>query len=129
MKPPIDIRAIDNSQVRARPDRQAGKAQSLAATPPRSKRTLDALRQGARGNANLLALAIEAARARATLGEISLALEDVFGRHQAVIRSVHGVYGENFAGLEDIAADVKSFAGGIGPQAPAAGRQAWAGWS
>jgi methylmalonyl-CoA mutase len=108
-EPPIDIRAIDNSQVRTA---QIAKLEQLKARrdPARVKATLDALREGARSNGNLLALAIEAARARATLGEISAALEDVFGRHQAEIRSVHGVYGENFAGLEEIAADVKAFA-------------------
>ena len=46
----------------------------------------------ASGQGNLLALAIEAARARATLGEISFALEKVFHRHKAVVRSVSGVY-------------------------------------
>jgi methylmalonyl-CoA mutase len=54
---------------------------------------LAALREGAKGDANLLALSIAAARARATLGEISLALEEGFGRHEAVIRAVKGVYG------------------------------------
>ena len=59
---------------------------------------------------NLLALAIEAARARATVGEISSALEEVFGRHRAEIRSVHGVYGEDFAALKEIAGEVTAFA-------------------
>jgi methylmalonyl-CoA mutase len=55
--------------------------------------TLDALREGARGSANLLALAIDCARARATLGEISQALEEVFGRYATVPQPVSGIYG------------------------------------
>jgi methylmalonyl-CoA mutase len=58
--------------------------------------TLNALREGARGNGNLLALAIECARARATLGEISAAMEDVFGRHAAVVKMVRGVYADAY---------------------------------
>ena len=108
-EPPIDIRAIDNAEVRAS---QIAKLAKLKASrnPAKVRAALEALKSGARGDANLLALAIEAARARATLGEISSALEEVFGRHQAQIRSVQGVYGENFSGLEEIAADVRNFA-------------------
>ncbi len=107
-EPPIDIRAIDNAQVRTS---QIAKLERLKASRDSAKvRTvLDALKNGARGNGNLLALSIEAARARATVGEISAALEEVFGRHRAEIRSVHGVYGENFAGLGEIVDDVKNF--------------------
>src|SRR6185312_12506422 len=78
--------------------------------PAKLSAALEALKRGARGDANLLALAIEAARARATVGEISSALEDVFGRHQAQIRSLSGVYGKDFPALDEIAAEVKSFA-------------------
>jgi methylmalonyl-CoA mutase len=53
---------------------------------------LEALTQGAAHNGNLLALSIEAARAKATVGEISLALEKVFGRHAAEIRTISGIY-------------------------------------
>jgi methylmalonyl-CoA mutase len=56
------------------------------------KAALTALTDGARGNGNLLNLAVKAARAKATVGEISDALEVVFGRHRAEIRSVSGVY-------------------------------------
>lgn len=59
---------------------------------------LDALRDGAKGNANLLALAVDAARARATLGEISSAMEDVFGRYDTVPRPVKGVYSAPYSG-------------------------------
>ena len=105
---PIDIRAIDNGQVRAA---QIAKLKKLKASRDTAKVTaaLDNLRQGARGSANLLDLAIEAARARATVGEISSALEDVFGRHRAEIRSLSGVYAKDFPALDEIAAEVKSF--------------------
>jgi methylmalonyl-CoA mutase len=53
---------------------------------------LDALTRAATGNGNLLALAIDAARAKATVGEISMALEKVFGRHRAEIKAITGVY-------------------------------------
>jgi methylmalonyl-CoA mutase len=53
---------------------------------------LEALTEGARGSANLLALAVDAARAKATVGEISSALEAVWGRHRAEIRAIQGVY-------------------------------------
>jgi methylmalonyl-CoA mutase len=57
------------------------------------ERALDALTEGARGGANLLALAVDAARAKATVGEISFALEKVWGRHAAEINTIEGVYG------------------------------------
>ncbi|WP_456306418.1 cobalamin-dependent protein [Oleomonas cavernae] len=63
--------------------------------------------------ANLLALAVDAARARATVGEISDALEAVFTRHRAVIRSISGVYGaayEGDEGFDRIRKDVAAFA-------------------
>ncbi|HEY4276467.1 MAG TPA: methylmalonyl-CoA mutase family protein, partial [Rhizomicrobium sp.] len=115
-EPPLDIRAIDNAQVR---DAQIAKLEKLKAARNAANvaAALDALRDGARGEGNLLALAVEAARVRATVGEISSALEDVFGRHEAEIRSIHGVYGENFPALDEIIADVKSFARETG-QAP-----------
>jgi methylmalonyl-CoA mutase len=107
-EPPIEVRAIDNAQVRAA---QIAKLDKLKAARDPAKVTvsLDALRKGARGDANLLALAIDAARVRATVGEISAALEDVFGRHKAEIRSLSGVYGENFPALSEIIEEVKSF--------------------
>ena len=55
---------------------------------------LEALREGARGQGNLLELAVDAARAGATVGEMSSAIEDVFGRHRAVPRTISGVYAE-----------------------------------
>ncbi|MBW8304133.1 MAG: cobalamin-dependent protein, partial [Brevundimonas sp.] len=58
----------------------------------RTQAALDALTAGARGNANLLQLSVEAARAYATVGEISDALEAAFGRHVATVKTVSGVY-------------------------------------
>ena len=89
---PIDVLKIDNSAVRAR---QIEKLRRLRAArdPGTLQETLDALTRAAdRGNGNLLALAIDAARAKATVGEISSALEKVFGRHRAEIKAITGVY-------------------------------------
>jgi methylmalonyl-CoA mutase len=74
---------------------------------------LDALRKGAAANDNLLELAIDAARARATVGEISDAMESVFGRYRAVIRAVSGIYGGAYEGDNEFAAlrgEIETFA-------------------
>src|SRR4029077_8201328 len=75
---------------------------------------LKALGEAARnGTGNLLALAIEATRARATVGEISSALEGVYGRYQATIRSISGVYAsvlQGDEGLWPLRTDIASFA-------------------
>jgi methylmalonyl-CoA mutase len=94
---PVDILEIDNAKVRA------GQIQRIERTRARrdgsqARAALDALRDGATGDANLLALAVEAARARCTLGEISAALEDVFGRYDTVPTPVSGVYGGAYQG-------------------------------
>jgi methylmalonyl-CoA mutase len=89
---PVEVLKIDNSAVRAR---QIDKLQRLKAErdPTALREALDALTRAAdRGNGNLLALAIDAARAKATVGEISSALEKVFGRHRAEIKAITGVY-------------------------------------
>ena len=89
---PIDVLKIDNSAVRAM---QIEKLRRLRAerNPAALQEALDALTRAAdRGNGNLLALAIDAARAKATVGEISSALEKVFGRHRAEIKTITGVY-------------------------------------
>jgi methylmalonyl-CoA mutase len=70
------------------------------------------LTEGAEGRGNLLALSIEAARARATVGEISDAMEQVFTRHRAVIRTISGVYGQAYEhdeAFQQIVADVQRF--------------------
>ena len=89
---PIDVLKVDNSAVR---QRQLEKLKQLKSerNPTTLQEALDALTRAAdRGNGNLLALAIDAARAKATVGEISSALEKVYGRHRAEIKAITGVY-------------------------------------
>jgi methylmalonyl-CoA mutase len=87
----IDILRVDNNSVR---NQQLEKLERLRAERDEAKTqaALSALTEGARGNGNLLALAVDAARAMATVGEISDALEVVFGRHRAETRTISGVY-------------------------------------
>jgi methylmalonyl-CoA mutase len=89
--PPIDVLKVDNSAVRAQ---QIEKLRRLREERDEAKcqAALAALTEGAKGKGNLLALAIDAAREKATVGEISLAMEKVFGRHRAEIKSISGVY-------------------------------------
>jgi methylmalonyl-CoA mutase len=98
---PIDVLKVDNSSVRAQ---QLAKLQRLRQErdPAAARAALEALTAGARGNGNLLALAIDAARAKATVGEISLALEEVFGRHKAEIRSISGVYRREVGAMDQV---------------------------
>ena len=89
---PIDVLKVDNSAVM---HMQLDKLKRLKAERDSAvlKEALDALTRAAdRGNGNLLALAIDAARAKATVGEISSALEKVYGRHRAEIKAITGVY-------------------------------------
>ena len=87
----IDVLKVDNAAVRAQ---QIEKLKRLRGERDEAKTqaALEALTNGARGNANLLALTIEAARAKASVGEMSLAMEKAFGRHVAEIKSIAGVY-------------------------------------
>lgn len=88
----IDILEVDNTKVR---ESQLKRLKVLRETrnPERVKAALEKLAEAARtGTGNLLELAVECARERASLGEISLAMEETFGRHQATIRSISGVY-------------------------------------
>lgn len=87
----VDVLKIDNAEVRAR---QLSKLQRLKGTRDVAavESALDALTRAAGSNANLLEFAIRAARANATVGEISLALEKVFGRHVASVQTISGVY-------------------------------------
>ena len=103
---PIDVLKVDNSAVRAT---QIDKLKRLRAErdPAALKEALDALTRAAdRGNGNLLALAIDAARAKATVGEISMALEKVFGRHVASSKTITGVY-KREVGMTDAVARVR----------------------
>jgi methylmalonyl-CoA mutase len=89
---PIDVLKVDNTAVRTM---QLDKLKRLRAErdPAVLQEALDALTRAADGgNGNLLALTIDAARAKATVGEISMALEKVFGRHRAEIKAITGVY-------------------------------------
>ena len=112
-EPEIDVLDIDNSAVRE------GQVARLQAT--RSKRDSAACEQALAeltaaaesGTGNLLELAVAAARARASVGEISDAMEAKFGRHRAVIQSISGVYGSAYEGDEEFAGiqrDVERFA-------------------
>ncbi|TPN45124.1 MULTISPECIES: methylmalonyl-CoA mutase [unclassified Mesorhizobium] len=87
----VDVLKIDNAEVRAR---QLSKLQRLKGTRDVAavESALDALTRAAQGNENLLEFAIRAARANATVGEISFALEKVFGRHIATVQTISGVY-------------------------------------
>lgn len=97
---PIDILDIDNTLVR---QKQIERIQKIKAerNEEEVQRHLERLtKAAATGEENMLAVAVDAARARATLGEISDAIEKVCGRHQAVIRSISGVYSSNFSDNE-----------------------------
>ncbi|MBL7259512.1 methylmalonyl-CoA mutase [Actinoplanes lichenicola] len=100
---PIDVLKVDNAAVRAN---QVEKLRRLRAERDESACTaaLDALTRaaGEPGGGNLLTLAVDAARAKATVGEISMALEKVFGRHTARIRTISGVYRQEAGQTGDI---------------------------
>jgi len=112
-EPEIEILDIDNSAVR---ESQVRRLQAVrqARDAKACEAALAALgRAAADGTGNLLELAVAAARARASVGEISDALEAVYGRHKAVVQSISGVYGGAFAGDEGfgrIKQDVEAFA-------------------
>ncbi|SON54834.1 Methylmalonyl-CoA mutase large subunit [Hartmannibacter diazotrophicus] len=97
----IDVLKVDNSAVRAA---QIKKLKRLRAERDETSVTaaLDALTNAASaGSGNLLALSIDAARAKATVGEITIAMEKVFGRHKAEIRSISGVYKREAGRMDD----------------------------
>jgi methylmalonyl-CoA mutase len=109
---PIDFRSIDNAAVR---EAQVARLAQIRATRDAAAcaaALAEVTRRAAEGG-NLLAAAVEAARARATVGEISQAMEDVFGRHRAEVKTLAGVYGAAYEGDEGFAAiqkDVEAFA-------------------
>ncbi len=104
-KEDVPVLKVDNAAVRVM---QLEKLKRLKSDRNEAdvQAKLDALTEAAKGDGNLLALGVEAARAKATVGEISLALEKVFGRHAARIQSIQGVYGKEamMAGKDAIAA-------------------------
>ncbi len=100
-EPELDLREIDNTAVR---ESQVARLQQIRSTRDQARcdAALDALTACARtGEGNLLELAVEAARARASVGEISYALEKEWGRYQAEIKSISGVYGSAFEEDDD----------------------------
>ena len=97
----LDIRDIDNDAVRAA---QVKRLENIKKERD-EKNCLAALlnlEKAAAGGGNLLAAAVEASRARATVGEISMAMEKVFGRHRAEVKTLAGVYGAAYEGDEDL---------------------------
>jgi methylmalonyl-CoA mutase len=109
---PIDIRDIDNGAVR---EAQVARLASVRASRDEVQcqaALAEVTRRAAEGG-NLLDAAVEAARARASVGEVSMAMEKVFGRHRAEVKTLAGVYGaayEGDAGFEAIQRDVEAFA-------------------
>ncbi|MBL8575448.1 MAG: methylmalonyl-CoA mutase [Hyphomicrobiaceae bacterium] len=96
----IDVLKVDNSAVRAM---QIDKLKRLRAERNEAdcQAALEAITAACSGDGNLLDLAIKAARAKATVGEISLAMEKVFGRHKAEIKSISGVYKREVGAMSD----------------------------
>ena len=109
---PIDILQIDNDKVRAG---QIDRLQAIRTSRDEAacQAALAEVTRRAQQGGNLLDAAVIAARARASVGEISMALEQIFGRHQAEVRTLAGVYGaayEGDAGFAAIQSDVDAFA-------------------
>ncbi|MCZ7675358.1 MAG: methylmalonyl-CoA mutase [Roseovarius sp.] len=109
---PIDILEVDNNAVRAS---QIARLEKIRAERDEAgcQAALDELTRRAKEGGNLLEAAVEAARARASVGEISMAMEKVFGRHRAEVRMLAGVYGAAYEGDDGFAAiqrDVETFA-------------------
>ncbi|MGI9426640.1 MAG: methylmalonyl-CoA mutase [Hyphomicrobiaceae bacterium] len=102
----IEILRVDNNAVRTR---QLEKLARLRAERDEDlvRKTLHDLTEGAKSDGNLLALSVDAARAMATVGEISDAMEAVFGRHKAEIRAISGVYRSEGKAMNDNLTDVQ----------------------
>jgi methylmalonyl-CoA mutase len=110
---PIDILDVDNVAVREAQLRRLEKIRASRDAAACDKALADLGDAAASGEGNLLELAIEAARARATVGEISMAMEKAFGRHRAEVKTLAGVYGAAYEGDAEFAAiqaDVEAFA-------------------
>ena len=103
----IDILDVDNVAVR---EAQIARLENIRSTRDQAKceAALAELSRRAADGGNLLEAAVEAARARASVGEISMAMENVFGRHRAEVKTLAGVYGAAYEGDEDFAAIQKS---------------------
>ncbi len=112
----VDVLDIDNTEVRRQ---QVERLEQIRATRDEAacRAALDALTEAARSGGNLLAASVDAARARATVGEMSDAMEVVFGRYRAETRTISGVYGAAYDGDEDFArimTDIEAFAADVG---------------
>lgn len=111
-KEDIPVLSVDNSKVRSA---QIARLEKLKSTRDQKSvdKTLENLTLAAKtGEGNLLALSIEAARAKATVGEISDALEKVYGRHQAEIKTISGVYKESLGeseSMNELEKEIKKF--------------------
>ena len=103
----LDILDIDNAKVRAAQVERLEKIRT-SRDAAACEAALAELERCAREGGNLLEAAIEAARARASVGEISMAMEEVFGRHRAEVKTLAGVYGAAYEGDEGFAAIQKS---------------------
>ena len=103
----IDILDVDNVAVR---EAQIARLENIRSTRDQAKceAALAELSRRAAEGGNLLEAAVEAARVRASVGEISMAMENVFGRHRAEVKTLAGVYGAAYEGDEDFAAIQKS---------------------
>jgi methylmalonyl-CoA mutase len=109
---PIEILEVDNVKVR---DQQIARLEQIRSTRDSAKvqAALDALTAGAEKGANLLELTVQAIRLRATVGEVSDALEKVFGRHRADTQKVTGVYAaayDSAEGWEKLKSEIEQFA-------------------
>ncbi|MGB7262489.1 MAG: methylmalonyl-CoA mutase [Albidovulum sp.] len=109
---PIDILDVDNVMVR---EAQVARLEAIRASRDAAAcaAALTEVERRAAAGGNLLEAAVAAARARATVGEISMAMEKVFGRHRAEVKTLAGVYGaayEGDAGFAEIQKDVEAFA-------------------
>jgi methylmalonyl-CoA mutase len=109
----IEVLKVENSRVRAeqiakleqlRADRDPAAVEAALAELTRAAESDGRGRGGSEGESNLLELAIDAARAKATVGEISDALEKVWGRHQAEIRTIAGVYRDEVGKVSNLSA-------------------------
>jgi methylmalonyl-CoA mutase len=104
---PIDVLKVDNSTVRRLQLDKLGRLKRERNMKEVEAKLAALTRCAAGGDGNLLALGIDAARAKATVGEISLALEKVFGRHRAETRTISGVYKQEVGAMSDTVARVQ----------------------
>jgi methylmalonyl-CoA mutase len=112
----VEVLDIDNTVVREAQLRRLEQVRA-ARDEAACRAALAALTEAARGNGNLLAASVDAARARATVGEMSAAMEEVYGRYQAETRTISGVYGAAYEGdeaFQQIVAGIDAFAAEAG---------------